>query len=529
MQDVIRLALFYLSGVWRYRWFVIIVAAIASPIGWAYVASLPDVYRSSARVYVDTDSVLTPLLSGLAINTDESQRVRMMTSLLFGRENMEKLARMTDMDLRANTPEQMDDLIGQLRRSVKLEGAGSNVYVISYANESPDLAKRVVQSMLTIFVESNLGSSRQDQDSAERFLQREIKDYERRLIDAERKVKDFKMRNLDLLSEKGSYYDRLKQAKQDLLKAQDDLALAQSRRDEMEQQLDYMESEGASLPYFQTWLDESSKEVTSPLDAKISQMESQLDELLLRYTERHPEIIAMRKGLARLVERRNRERDDYVEEQRHNEVAVVQSLSQSPVYQEMKLRLAGAETEVAEQETRVATLRDKIEKFQTAVDEVLQIEAEQQQLNRDYGILRDNHQTLLKRLEQARLTREVDTSVDTVKFRTLDPPKVPNKPSGPNRIGLASQVFGGALAAGLGIAFLLAQLRPVFFDRRQLSEVTGVPVLGSINMMSVPRQRLRAALSAFAFSVALLLLLGCYVGVLAVFYLNIDVASKLPF
>ena len=529
MQEVIRLALFYLSGIWRYRWFVLIVAAVASPIGWAYVASLPDTYRSAARVYVDTDSVLTPLLRGLAINTNESQRVRMMTSVLFGRENMEKLARMTDMDLRANTPEEMDALIGSLKRRVKLGTSGSNVYRISFQDQSPELAKRVVQSMLTIFVESNLGASRQDQDSAERFLQREINDYERRLIDAERKIKDFKMRNLDLMSEKGSYYDRLKQAKQGLIDAQDQLALAESRREEIAQQLEYMESEGASLPYFQTWLDESSKNVTNPLDTKIAQMEAQIDELLIRYTKRHPEVIAMRRALARLVRERDQQRENYVVEQENSEVAVVRSLSASPVYQEMQLRLASAETELAAQETRVASLRDKIETFQAAVDEVLQIEAEQKQLNRDYGILRENHQTLLSRLEQARMTREVDTSVDTVKFRTLDPPQVPKKPSGPDRIGLASQVFGGSLVAGLGIAFLLAQLRPVFFDRRQLTEVTGVPVLGSINLITGPRQRARKRLSNVAFSGGLLLLIASYAAVLTVFFLDVDVASKLPF
>jgi polysaccharide chain length determinant protein (PEP-CTERM system associated) len=529
MQEVIRLALFYLSGIWRYRWFVVLVAAIASPIGWAYVASLPDVYRSSARVYVDTASVLTPLLRGLALNTNESQRVRMMTSLLFGRENMEKLARMTDMDLRANTPEEMDELVKSLKKRVELSASGSNVYSISFQDESPELAKRVVQSMLTIFVESNLGSSRQDQDSAERFLQREIKDYERRLIDSERKIKDFKMRNLDLISEKGSYYDRLKQSRAGLIQAQDDLALAETRREEMAQQLEYMESEAASLPYFENWLEETSKEITNPLDAKIADMEAQIDELLIRYTERHPEIIAMRKALARLVTQRKQERDTYVEQQRNNDVAVVRSLAESPVYQEMRLRLASAETEVAAQETRVASLRDKIEQFQAAVDEVLQIEAEQKQLNRDYGIIRENHQTLLQRLEQARLTREVDTSVDTVKFRTLDPPQVPKKPSGPDRIGLSSQVFGGSLVAGLGIAFLLAQLRPVFFDRRQLSEVTGVPVLGSINLVTVPRQRLRSRLAGLAFAFSLLILIASYAAVIAVFIMQVDISSKLPF
>jgi polysaccharide chain length determinant protein (PEP-CTERM system associated) len=527
MQEVVRLALFYLSGIWRYRWFVLVVAAIASPIGWAYVASLPDTYRSSARVFVDTDSVLTPLLSGLTINTNEAQRVRMMTNRLFGRENMEKLARMTDMDLRATTPDEMDALVNSLRRRIDLSGGGGNVYRISFQDQSPELAKRVVQSMLTIFVESNLGSSREDQDSAERFLQREIKDYERRLIDAERKLKDFKMRNLDVLSEKGSYYQRLRQAKEQLINAQDELALAESRRDEMVIQLDYMESDAASLPYFETWLQEEAKTVTSPIDDKITKMEAQIDDLLIRYTERHPEIIAMRRALARLVQERNTERDAYVDEQRNNEVAMVQSLAESPVYQEMKLRLASAETDVAVQETRVASLRDKIETFQAAVDEVLQIEAEQKQLNRDYDILRDNHQTLLQRLEKARLTREVETRVDTVRVRTLDPPRVPKKPSGPDRIGMSSQVFGGSLVAGLGVAFLLAQLRPVFFDRRQLTEVTGVPVLGSINLITVPKQRLRSRLADLAFTLGVLLLVGSYAAVLTVYFLNLDVSAFL--
>jgi len=529
MQEIIRLALFYLSGIWRYRWYVLIIAAIISPIGWAYVASLPDVYRSSARVYVDTDSVLTPLLRGLAIQTNDSQRVRMMTNVLFGRENMEKLARMTDMDLRANTPEQMDRIVGSLKKRVKLGRSGANIYQISFADRSPELAKRVVQSMLTIFVESNLGSSRQDQDSAERFLQREIKDYERRLIEAERKLKDFRMRNLDILSEKGSYYQRLKKSKNGLVAAQDQLALAESRREETRQQLEYLESQGAALPSFQTWLEDSSKEVTSPQDRKIQAMQQQIDDLLIRYTEYHPEIIALRKALARMIKQRDEQKANYVEEQSTNEVAVARSLSQSPVYQEMQLRLADAETEYATQITRTETLRDKIERFQAAVDEVMQVETEQKQLNRDYGILKGNHQTLLTRLEQARLTREVDTSVDTVKFRTLDPPRVPKKPFGPDRVALSSSVFGGALVAGLAIAFLMAQLRPVFFDRRQLSEVTGIPVLGSINMIWVPRQRFRRRMANFTFAIALTLLIGAYAAIMAVFFFEIDLPSKLPF
>lgn len=529
MQEIIRLGLFYLSGIWRYRWYVLIIAALVSPVGWAYVASLPDQYRASARVFVDTDSILLPLLRGLAIQTDDNRRIRLMTSVLFGRENMEKLARMTDMDLRARTPEEMDALVADLKRRVRLQVSGTNIYTISFDDQSPDLARRVVQSMLTIFVESNLGASRQDQDSAERFLQREIKDYERRLIEAERKLKDFQMRNLDLLSEKGTYYDRLTQSRNQLMAANDSQMLARARRDELQTQLEYLESQGASLPGFQTWVEDSSKALTNPMDARVQELESQIEELLIRYTEYHPEVIALNKALERVRRQRDEQKAQFVAEQSTSEVAVARSLAENPVYSELRLRLANSEAEVATETARSETLRERIEQFQSAVDEVMQVESEQKQLNRDYGILRSNHQQLMSRMEQARLTREVDTSVDTVRFRTLDPPRVPDNPTGPDRIGMSSSIFGGGLVAGLAVAFLLAQLRPVFFDRRQLSEVAGVPVIGSVNLISTPRQRLRERAAEFAFWVFLLGLLAAFGAVLAVFTMNIDVMSLLPF
>ena len=128
MQEIIRLALFYVNGIWRYRWFTLAAAAVICPIGWAYVATMPDEYEATARVFVDTDSVLTPLLRGLAIQTDEDRRVRMMTNVLFSRENMEKLARMTDLDLRAKTPQDMDRLAADLKSRVNLGSEGNNIY-----------------------------------------------------------------------------------------------------------------------------------------------------------------------------------------------------------------------------------------------------------------------------------------------------------------------------------------------------------------------------------------------------------------
>jgi polysaccharide chain length determinant protein (PEP-CTERM system associated) len=526
MQDILRLIFVHVAGIWRHRWYALAVALVACPIGWFYTASLPDEYVAQARVFVDTDSVLTPLLSGLALQTNDDRRVVMMTNVLFSRENMEKLARMTDMDLRAKTPQQMDTLVADLKGRVRLSRQGENIYIIAFEDRSPELAKRVVQSMLTIFVESNLGSSRQDQDSAERFLQREVKDYERRLIEGERKLKDFKMRNLDLLSDRGSYYTRLQAARATLKKAEEGVKTAQRRRDQLEDQIAIAEEQGAESADYAAYVEDNLKDALAEPDRRIAEVQRQLDEMLMRYTEIHPDIVALKAAMGRLKTQREAAKKEFLAKQ--DQSAVVKSLSGNPLYQQLRVRLSEAESDIAEQQSRAESLKGEIEKNQASVDQVLQVEAEQQQLNRDYEILKSNHRQLLERIEKARLTREVDTSVDTVKFRTLDPPKVPERPSDPNRVLFASMVFGGSLAGGLGLALLLSLMRPVFGDRRQLSEVTGLPVLGSVNMVWTSVQRRKKRWGNVAFGVTFFGLIGAFAGVLTVFIMQIDVMSMLP-
>jgi polysaccharide chain length determinant protein (PEP-CTERM system associated) len=375
-------------------------------------------------------------------------------------------------------------------------------------------------------VESNLGSARQDQDSAEQFLQREIKDYERRMIETERKIKDFKMRNLDFVTEKGNYYQRLKTAKDNHKAALEQLDLVIKRREDMQAQLKDVEAESENLlrQQHEEWLEETAKAFTAEHDRRIQGLEAQVDEMLLKYTEVHPEIIALRATVDRLKVRRAQEKQEFLATQSKE---LSGDFTDSPLYQEMRLRSGEAQADVATQQAKVENLAAKIQELQRRVDHVLQLEAEQKQLDRDHSVLKSNHAQLVTRLEKVRLTREVDTSADTVRFRTLDPPTTPKKPSGPNRVGMSSMVFGASLAAGLGVAFLISMLRPVYSDRRQINESTGLPVLGSINMIWAKGQKRRRRVANLAFAVGFVGLIGAYAVVLTVFNLDIDVAALL--
>ena len=106
MEDILRQLSVILRGMWLYRWWGLAAAWIVGPIAAAAVYLQPDRYEASARVYVDTQSILKPLMSGLAVQPNVDQQINILSRTLISRPNVEKLIRMADLDLAAKTKEE---------------------------------------------------------------------------------------------------------------------------------------------------------------------------------------------------------------------------------------------------------------------------------------------------------------------------------------------------------------------------------------------------------------------------------------
>ncbi len=533
MHDLIRQLVGYIRGVLRYRWWLLGTAWVVCIIGWPIVANMPDQYQASARVFVDTHSLLKPLLRGLAVQTNEDHRIKLMTKTLLSRPNLEKLTRMTDLDLKAKTPEEMERLLDDLKKDIEFKGAGGrndNMYTIGYANEDPELAKLIVKSLLTIFVESNLGETRKDQDSAHQFLEQQIEEYEVRLLEAENNLTQFKQKNLGFMSGSADgYYNRLRGMKDQLQSAQLDLKIQRDRMKVLKQQLE------GEVPTFglvqQDYLNDPGViAATSETENRIKNLNLKLDELLLRYTDQHPDVVAIQQTIKTLEEKQKEEETLAVKEA--EEQAALEpntpppELERNVVYQQMKMAYSTAETEVAAKKAIVDEYTRRIKGLESAVDRVLNVEAERARLNRDYATVKKNHIDLVARLESARLSRKVDTRTDTVKFRVIDPPRVPHEPSGPNRILFSSAVFVVGLGLGTALAFLWSLLRPTFDDRRFMSDMTGLPVLGSVDMVWTDEQKKARASRGLAFTAVLLGLAATYGIVMSVYLLDVDIGLQ---
>jgi polysaccharide chain length determinant protein (PEP-CTERM system associated) len=478
----------YARSIWRKRRIVLATTWLVAIGGWVWVYTLENRYEAQARVFVDTQSLLRPLLSGLAVQPNTEQQVAMMTRTLASRPNLEKVARMTDLDLRAKTPQQQESLYTGLAAAIKLQGTErENLYTIVYQNNSPDVAKRVVQALLTIFTESSLGGARKDISNTQKFIDDQLKSYEAKLVDKEKQLEEFKRRNVGTMPGQGSdFYAKLNEMNVVLEQAKLEMEEASNRKKQLQQQLDDQD-EVLSMPV-------PGAVTSTALDGRISALQTQLDNLRLRYTDLHPEIARTKQLISRLQDQKKQE-EGALKAQPQGAIK-----AQNPIYQQLSIAIAEADANMASLKARVTQMQNKRNELYRSVDRIPQIENEYTSLMRDYDVHKKNYSDMLSRRETAMLSSEVESKTDVVEFRVIDPPRVPSKPAWPNRPLLVVAVPFGGLAVGVALAFLLAQLRPGVDSRRQLSELTSLPLLGMVTMIETEEARRKQRRSNLIYS-----------------------------
>jgi polysaccharide chain length determinant protein (PEP-CTERM system associated) len=423
-----------------------------------------------------------------------------MTRALLSRPQLEKVARETDLDLRAQTPREMEAIIEQLQRKIQIAGDGrSSIYTISYEDAHRDLAQRVVETLLDTFVETSLGDKRSDSSSAQRFLEDQIREYEQRLSQAEDRLAEFKKEHVGMMpGDGGDYYERLQNENQTLDQLRADLRLAQERRDQLRGQIDGEEA------VFGLVQPSTGGGVSSTLDGKIADYEAQVADLRLKYTERHPDILVLEATIEQLKKQRDAELASV------KGARATAGLELNPVYQELRMSLTDAELELTTVRGKLAHQERRVAELRRAVDTVPEVEAELKRLNRDYDVTKKQYEELLGSLESARLSEQAEQSSDDIKFKIIDPPVATLQPVAPNRPLFLSIVLVAALGAGGALAFLQNQLAPVFTSRRRLAELTRVPVLGTVTLVQTPQQILTARVAAVAFGGGLVALIVAY-------------------
>lgn len=469
-------------GMWKHRWLGMLAAWVVTIIGSIVVLSVPDKYEASARIFVDTQSILKPLMSGLAVQPNVEQQVVMLSRTLISRPNVEKLIRMADLDLGNKSKSAQDALIDEVTKTLKIQNIGrDNVYLLSYRDASPDKARKVVQALVSIFVESSLGSSRKDSDVAKQFIDEQIKSYVVKLEEAEARLKAFKVRNIELQNPEGKdMAGQLGSVSAQLSQARLELREAENARDAAKRQLEAEKAQNADITS-RSLLQESAMSIATPeIDSRIAVQKNNLDGLLQRFTEQHPDVANTRRMIKDLEALKHKEVQELRKAAMANPVA---ASSNSLAYQELNRMLASSEVQVASLRARVGEYEARYSRAREMMKTAPQVEAEFSQLNRDYEINRKNYNDLVSRRESAAMSGELESAAGVADFRLIDPPRASPKPVAPNRMLLLPLALLAGLGAGLGITFVMSQLRAVFYDARAMGHVLGLPLLGVVTLV----------------------------------------------
>ena len=426
MIDVLKELRVRGHALWRRRWLALAAAWALMLLGSTIVILLPDQYELSARVYVDTDSLMGPLLKGIAVEDDPTQQLAIMQSTLLSRPNLMEVARAVFPSMNADDEVKLEGTIEGLKSRTVVEVSGKKLFRIAHVQSDPKLAKDVVQSFLNIFVEGNLGLDRTDMDSAQSFIAKQLAIYEKQLQDTEQKLADFRAEHSDVItSSSGSFSQRLAQAHADVEQASVELERAKGRQG----------TPPAPAP--------GADEVADPTLVKLSELRAELSKKRAIYSDQHPEVIALEQQLK-------------------------------------ALQTQNTQAEITLATQRLAQAKDTLKRLEDMASSAAVVETQMANLNRDYAVLKQKYDELRTRAESARISRDARIDTSSLRFRIIEAPQVPASPSGPQRTLLLMAVLCASIGGGLALAFLLSELDDSFSTPQRLKAAFNLPLLGSV-------------------------------------------------
>ena len=510
MNPLLNQFLDEVHGAWRFRWLAVATAMAVAVIGWLIIFSLPDRYEAEASVFVDTRTPLKPALQGLTVEQDVDSQLNFVRQSLLAGPQLQRVADKAGvLGYSRGDPRLQEQLLTDMSRRIDISAHSANgrdedlrtagsIYRIVYQDRNRARALRVVTILLDTFVTETLGGKREGSENAQQFLETQIQDYERRLRTAEDRLAQFKARHLGLMpTEQGGYFAQLQHEQTEVTELRTKLAQAQTRRATLMRQLHGDVAVAAAAPVSGG----SSVGMPGGLDtlSRIDQAQARLDELLLRFTDRHPDVIAARQTLEDLKRRRASELQGL--RQGDATAAATSRASSNPVYQSVQLALNQSDVDIADLNTELAEHEAKVTELRRLVDTAPQVEAELAQLNRDYDVNKAQYTAMLANLQKARLGERADIA-GSIRFEVVQPPIAGLRPVWPLRIKLLAEILFAAIAAGAGLAYGLHYLRPVVTSGSTLKQIIGVPMLGVVSVAFPQRAHRARRRDTLWFSVA---------------------------
>ena len=459
---------------WRRKWWAIVPAIIIATGAFVWIRTLPNLYNSDTLILVVPQQVPEAYVRS-TVTTRIEDRLQTITQQILSRTRLERIIQDFNLYPELRKTAIMEDVVERMRSSISVQVVKGDAFRVSFTSDDARTAMRVTERLASLFIEENLRDREVLAEGTNQFLEAQLEDARRRLVETEHKVEEYKKQYDGQLPEQREAnmqgLHNMEMQVQALIEA---LNRDRDRKLALERLIADLETVDVSaIPPGPTAGLPPGATAAQQLEAAQTELQAQL----MKYKENHPDVQRQKRLIADLQKKADAEA-----------LARPVSAAATPAEQLKKNRLAEARAELQKVDKQIADKTEAEQRFRGAmgtyqkrIESAPARGAELTELTRDYITLQSMYTSLLAKKEDSKVAANLERRQIGEQFKILDPARLPERPSSPNRRQL--QLMGISLAVGLGLT--LAALME-YLDKTLKSEVDVRAALNLVVLAGIP-------------------------------------------
>ena len=484
-EDIARIAL-------RRAWLIIVPLIIGTVAAAVVSKRLPAWYRSETLIMLMPQRVPDSYVKA-TITEKMEDRLATLEDQILSRSRLERIILDLDLYATARRLQPMEKLVERMRKEITIKVEGKESFRLSYVSQDAQTVQKATQRLASLFIEENLRDREKQAEDTNDFLDSQLQDARRRLLDHEKKLEDYRRQYSGQLPTQGASnlqaIQNLQMQIQALGEASDRAAERRSLLERQLTELQLPDPVPAAVPSASSGPDAAAVDST-PL--QLDTARARLQALLTRVKPNHPDVEILQRTIRSLEAKQQEDAKAAATGQKPTErVASPAEAIRQKRSRELRAELDVLDQELHDKQQQEKRLRDRVAEYQSKLDAMPSRESELVELTRDYRTLQTTYESLLVKREDAKLAANLERRNIGEQFKVLDPARVPEQPYSPNRIVIVAGGAVGGLALGLLIIGVMEFSDSSFRREDEVVRLCQVPVLALVPMMMSVEERSR--------------------------------------
>lgn len=473
----------------------------------------PKVYQCTSLIQYQRQKINPTAMSPDDIRSQTREVVANVSQQITSRTSLEAMINEFNLYPESRAVLPMEDVVDAMREShIKISNERGDIFKVSYQGSDPKKVLRVTNALAAKFIEENLRYREERASETSAYVQDELKMAKAALDKKEEVMRDYKLQYYnEMPGQMQSNMTRLNALQEQYQNNQDSIHDLERTKLMVQEQISLREE------LLNQQLQSGNLGVNPSLTgnkpvgirAEINQLRRDLQDLQLRYTDKHPEVKRLRKKIEELEQTHQAE---LAESEGTEETETEDSTASGKIVdlqiEQLKHQLKDLEYNIVQLKDERLEIQKQIEKYKKWVEAAPVREAEWAALTRDYEQLHQHYETLVAQSLQAESAHTLEKHQKGSQFKIIDPAHLPETPFKPDFRKIMLLAAGLSLGIGAGLAYGIELLDTSFKDPGELETYLGVPVVCAIPNVSTKKELARQRLKNIAWCVLFCLSYG---------------------